>query len=157
MLNFKLIVTTQEKDLGLAADSSLETSAQQAEAVKNRQMERWDKYNDKKPKVRMEIKPLHVSILIIATNSSQSMNSPACSAECKAQNEELRYLTAAVENREGSLQQGAQDQDRVPAAPPGVCPHPSGDAAQHPPHHTQVHPSFPSGFTSVLSPPRISQ
>lgn len=56
MLNFKLIVTTQEKDLGVAANSSLKTSAQQAEAVKNRQMERWEKCNDKKPwpKVRME-------------------------------------------------------------------------------------------------------
>lgn len=47
MLNFKLIATTEEKDLGVAADSSLKTSAQQAEAVRNRQMERWDKCNDK--------------------------------------------------------------------------------------------------------------
>lgn len=34
LLNFKLIVTTQEKDLGVAVDSFLKTSAQCAEAVK---------------------------------------------------------------------------------------------------------------------------
>jgi len=34
LLNLKLIVTTEEKDLGVAADSSLKTSAQCTEAVK---------------------------------------------------------------------------------------------------------------------------
>lgn len=60
MLNFKLIVTTKGKDLGVAADSSLKTSAQQAEAVKNGQMEHGDKCNDKKPwpKVWTDIKIL---------------------------------------------------------------------------------------------------
>lgn len=91
MLNFKLIVTTQEKDLGGAADSSLKTSAQHAEAVKNRQMECWDKCNDEAVAKSMDgHKILHVSILIIATKPSQSMNSPICNTECEAWNEEVR-------------------------------------------------------------------
>lgn len=155
MLNFKLIVTTKGKDLGVAADSSLKTSAQQAEAVKNGQMEHGDKCNDKKPwpKVWTDIKILHVSILIIATKTSQCINSPLCNSECKAQ------VTDDCSGKQKSFTsvRSPRGARQIPAAAAGVLSPSPRRCSSAPFNHTRVHHTpFPHGFTAgAPSPSRI--